>query len=96
MSLKKLNEKDHDALAALYDYRRKVFKEGKLSAKDKEIIAFAIANVTKCEKCLDYHAEAAKKLGATSDELFEALEVVMYMTGPSAMIWSEKIDEIVD
>lgn len=95
MTLTMMNEKNPDFIKAMYGYRRVAFKDGKLSAKDKEIIAFVIANVTKCEKCLEYHAEAAKKLGATNEELREALEVTAYMVGPSALIWTPKIDEIV-
>lgn len=96
MSLTKMNEKNPDFIKSMYDYRRVVFKDGKMSAKDKEIIAFVIANVTKCEKCLDYHAEAAMKMGATKEELREALEVTAYMVGPSALIWSPKIDEYIE
>ncbi len=95
MSLTMLNKRDPEVLKSLYDYRRKVFKEGSLTVREKELIAFAVAGVTKCEKCLDYHADRAKKEGATGEDLLEVLEVVTYMTGPSGMIWSGKIDEIV-
>ena len=95
MSLLMLNEKDPNVLKSLYAYRREVFKDGALSAKDKELIALALSCVSKCEKCLDHHSEEAKKKGATEEEILEAIEVAMYMTGPSAMIWSGKIDEIV-
>ena len=46
------------------------------------------------QKCFTYHAEEAKKHGATEREMLEAIEVAMYMTGPSAMIWTEEIDKI--
>lgn len=96
MSLLMLHEKDPEVLKSLYAYRRTVFDEGALSVKDKELIALALSVASKCEKCVEYHAEAAKKAGATEKEILEVLEVTMYMTGPSAMIWSEKIDEIVN
>lgn len=96
MSLTMLNSKDPEVLRALYAYRRKVFREGALGTKEKELIAMAVSSVLKCEKCLEYHAEAAKQAGATGDEILDALEVAMYMTGPSAMIWTDLIDEIVE
>lgn len=96
MSLVMLNEKDPDVLKGLYAYRRQVFKNGALSLKEKELIALALSAASKCETCLEYHAEMAKNEGATSQEILEALEVATYMTGPSAMIWSDKIDKIVD
>ena len=96
MSLVMLNEKDPKTLKSLYAYRRVVFKDGALSTKDKELIALALSCTLKCEKCLTHHAEEAKKHGATEDEILEAMEVAMYMTGPSAMIWTEEIDKLVN
>jgi AhpD family alkylhydroperoxidase len=95
MSLEMLNKKDPEVLKSLYEYRRKVFKSGSLTPREKELIAFSLAAYIKCEKCLEYHADRAKKEGATGQDILEALEVVSYMTGPSGMIWSDKIDELV-
>ena len=50
-------------------------KEGKLSAKFKEIIAVAVANATQCPYCIDVHSKNAKRHGATSEELAEAIMV---------------------
>ena len=96
MSLVMLNEKDPVVLKSLYSFRREVFKNGALSSKEKELIALALSCTLKCEKCLTHHAEEAKKNGATPEEILEAIEVAMYMTGPSAMIWSEEIDKLVN
>ena len=96
MSLVMLSKKDPEVLKSLYSFRRKVFKDGALSAKEKELIALALSCSVKCEKCFEHHAEEAKKCGATEDEMLEAIEVAMYLTGPSAMIWTEKIDEFID
>jgi alkylhydroperoxidase AhpD family core domain len=93
MTLEMLNRNDPEVLKSLYAYRREVFKEGELSLREKELIALATAIVNKCETCYEYHANAALKAGATPRQILEMEEVVMYMNGPSAMIWSKKIDE---
>ena len=93
MTLEMLNRNDPEVLKALYAYRREVFKEGELSVREKELIAMAVSIATKCETCFEYHAEASKKAGATPRQILEAQEVVTYMTGPSAMVWSKKIDQ---
>jgi alkylhydroperoxidase/carboxymuconolactone decarboxylase family protein YurZ len=49
----------------------------------------------KCDICLEVHSQKAKEAGATKDELREAMTVAMYMAGPSAVIWTPKIDEII-
>ena len=95
MSLKMLGERDPEVLQSLYRYRRTIMKDGALSVKQKELIALALSSATKCDKCLTHHAEQAKAAGATNQEILETLEVVMYMVGPSAMIWSEEIDNVV-
>ena len=96
MSLVMLNEKDPEVLKSLYSFRREVFKDGALSSKEKELIALALSCTVKCEKCLTHHAEEAKKHGATPEEILEAIEVAMYMAGPSAMIWTEEIDKLIN
>lgn len=50
-------------------------KEGKLSAKFKEIIATAAGVASQCPYCIDVHAKKAEQLGATSEELAEAIMV---------------------
>lgn len=52
-----------------------VVKEGKLSAKFKEIIAVAVAHATQCPYCIDVHTKNAEKIGATNEELSEAVMV---------------------
>lgn len=50
-------------------------KEGKLTAKFKEIIATASGIASQCPYCIDVHTKKAEKLGATSEELAEAILV---------------------
>ena len=50
-------------------------KAGKLSAKFKEIIAVAVGSATQCPYCIDVHTKNADRLGATSEELAEAIMV---------------------
>ncbi|MCC3358565.1 carboxymuconolactone decarboxylase family protein [Bacillus sp. REN16] len=50
-------------------------KEGNLSSKFKEIIAVAVANATQCPYCIDVHSKNAIKLGATGEELADAILV---------------------
>lgn len=96
MSLDLLGKKDPKVLQALYRYKNEVLKEGALTSREKELIATAIASTLRCEKCLEFHAGAALEQGATNREIMEAIEVAMYLTGPSAMIWSDRIDDYID
>ena len=83
------------AVTKLYALRREVFQDGALTSKEKELIAVSLACVLKCDTCLETHAKAAKELGATKDELREAMLVAMYLAGPTSVIWSPMVDEVV-
>lgn len=52
-------------------------KTGHLDAKIRELIALACAVSQKCDGCITVHAEAARKLGATREEIAEALGVAI-------------------
>jgi len=59
---------------------------GALDTKTKELIALAIGVATRCDGCIGFHSQALTKLGATREEVQEALGVAIYMGGgPSVM-----------
>lgn len=61
--------------------------EGALSSKTKELIALAIGVTCRCDGCLAYHVAAARRFGATREEVAEALAVAVYMGGGPSMIY---------
>jgi AhpD family alkylhydroperoxidase len=57
-----------------------------LDARQKELIALAIAVATRCDGCIAFHTEAAVKHGASRDEVMETMSMAIYMgAGPSVM-----------
>ena len=63
---------------------------GVLDAKTRELIAMAVAVTTRCDGCITVHAEAARKVGATEQELAEALGVAVAMNAGAAMVYSAR------
>jgi AhpD family alkylhydroperoxidase len=61
--------------SAFDTFSRKVFNEGALSARMKQIIAVAVAHATQCPYCIKGHTKAALRSGATRVELMEAIWV---------------------
>ncbi|MDD1765544.1 MAG: carboxymuconolactone decarboxylase family protein [Methanomassiliicoccales archaeon] len=96
MSLELLAKQEPSVIQALYRLKDEVFRDGALTTKEKELIATALSCMLKCDICLEVHAQKAKEAGATKDELREAMTVAMYMAGPSTVIWTPKIDEIIE
>jgi AhpD family alkylhydroperoxidase len=60
-------------------------KEGKLSIKEKQLIALGIAVSTRCEFCIYVHTAGAMESGATEEEIVEAASVAVYMGGGPAL-----------
>ncbi len=94
MSLTLIAKQQPSAVNALYKLKHEVFKEGAMSAKEKALTAVSVSCVLKCDACIEVHAKRAKELGATVDQLREAMLVAMYLAGPSSVIWSPIIDEV--
>lgn len=58
-----------------------ILKDGALSAKHKRLIAMAITASQQCSACVDTHARAALYLGATKEEVMDALFVALLVSG---------------
>jgi AhpD family alkylhydroperoxidase len=64
--------------------------EGDLSTKLKELIALAIAATRECDGCISAHARNLAKVGATSQEVAEAMGVVIEMNGGPGTVWGAR------
>ena len=65
-------------------FSQKVFADGALPAKTKQLIAVAVAHVTQCPYCIKGHTKAARKHGATPEEIMEAVWVAVEMRAGGA------------
>lgn len=77
-----------DTSAAFQAFQSKVFADGALNGKTKQIIAVAVAHVTQCQQCLKSHTKAALRAGATPQELMEAAWVAAEMRAGGAFAHS--------
>ena len=66
---------------------------GKLDLKTKELIALACGISRLCEGCITHHTKAAKKAGATIDEIHATVDVCVLMGGGPASVYGLKAVE---
>ena len=71
----------HDAFQ---EFSRRVFADGALDAKTKQLIAVAVAHVTQCPYCIRGHTTAALRKCADEQELMEAIWVAAEMRAGGA------------
>ncbi len=63
-------------------------KAGALSEVHKELIALAIGVAGQCDGCIGFHAKSLVRLGATREQVMEALAVAVYMGGGPALMYA--------
>ena len=71
-------------LKAFHEFSRQVFADGALDARMKQLIAVAVAHTTQCPYCIRGHTTAARKAGASSEQIMEAIWVAAEMRAGGA------------
>jgi AhpD family alkylhydroperoxidase len=91
---KKLAPDIHDAFK---EFGERVFAEGALPVKTKQLIAVAAAHITQCPYCIRGHTKAALRHGANANEIMEAIWVAAEMRAGGAYAHSAlALDTIAD
>jgi len=71
-------------------------KTGHLDAKTRELIALATSVSLRCDGCISVHTEAAHRLGATREEIAEALGVAIAINAGAALVYSTRTLDALD
>lgn len=61
-----------------------------LDGKTRELIALAVAVTTRCDGCIAVHTAAARKQGATKEEVAAALGVAIAMNAGAALVYTTR------
>ena len=88
------NEKTPEIAKAFAEMRNAVYKEGALDVCTKELISIAASVLMRCERCIEIHAERAKKHGATDEQIAEAVASAMFVAAGSQLSWSDVYEKI--
>ena len=68
-------------------------KTGHLEPKIHELIALAVAVTTRCDGCITVHTKKAVELGASKEEITEALGVAIALNAGAALAYSARVLE---
>ena len=79
-----------EAFEAFSTLRRTATADGAIPGRLKEVFALAISVVRHCDGCIEHHARAAARLGASPEEVAEALAVALLMDGGPATVYGPK------
>ncbi len=73
-----------------------VFANGALDVRTKQLIAVAVAHVTQCPWCIEGHVKAARREGASAEQIMEAIWVAAEMRAGAAFAHSIKALDLMD
>ncbi|MRH45163.1 alkylhydroperoxidase [Aquibacillus halophilus] len=83
--LKEFSELSGATFKTFVDFDSQSMKEGALTAKEKELVAVAVAHTTGCPYCIAIHTKGAKKQGVCKEELAESIFVATSLKAGSAI-----------
>ncbi len=69
-----------------FDYYGNVFEEGKLSAREKSLIALAVSHAVHCPYCIDAYTGDGLQRGITKEEMMEAVHVAGAIKGGATLV----------
>jgi alkylhydroperoxidase/carboxymuconolactone decarboxylase family protein len=75
-------------------YYGAVFEDGALTAREKDLIALAVATAVQCPYCIDSYTNAALQAGADEAQLTEAIHVACAIRGGAALVHGVQMKNI--
>lgn len=69
-----------------FDYYAAVFSEGTLSAREKALIALAVAHALQCPYCIDAFTQDSLQKGADETQMMEAVHVAAAIRGGASLV----------
>ncbi len=71
-------------------YKEGYFKPSSLDLKTKELIAIGCSLIAKCEGCIEGHIKKALEIGATKEEISDAIVVAIGIAAASVLDQTDK------
>jgi len=82
----KITEYQKEMGEKFFDYYGTVFKEGALTAREKSLIALAVAHAIQCPYCIDAYTEDSLKKGSDEEQMMEAVHVAAAIKSGAALV----------
>lgn len=89
--LKKLDENAPESMKAFWAFDKEAFQPGSINVLHKQLMAVAVALTTQCPYCIELHVRAARKEGATDQQLAETAVVAAAMRAGAAVTHSSHL-----
>ena len=71
---------------AFFAYYGQVFEDGALTAREKSLIALAVAHAIQCPYCIDAYTSDALEKGSDLEQMTEAVHVATAIRGGASLV----------
>lgn len=78
-----------------FDYYGAVFEEGALTAREKSLIALAVAHAVQCPYCIDSYTNDCLNKGVSEEQMTEAVHVAAAILGGATLVHGVQMKNIV-
>ena len=82
----KIGEFQKELADKFFAYYGDVFKDSELSAREKSLIALAVAHAVQCPYCIDAYSVDAMEKGYTEQQMMEAVHVAAAIRGGATLV----------
>lgn len=91
-----IGEEAPELAQAFFAYYGKVFEEGALTAREKALIALAVAHTIQCPYCIDAYTHDCLNKGISSAQMTEAVHVATAIRGGASLVHGIQMKNIND
>jgi len=74
-----------------FEYYGAVFEEGALTAREKSLIALAVAHAVQCPYCIDAYTTETLEKGVSEEQMMEAVHVAAAIRGGASLVHSTQM-----
>lgn len=82
----KIGEYQKPLADKFFDYYGEVFAEGALTAREKSLIALAVAHTIQCPYCIDAYTTDTMEKGCDEEQMMEAVHVAAAIRGGASLV----------
>ena len=90
-----IGEKAPELAEKFFGYYNAVFEEGALTAREKSLIALAVAHTVQCPYCIDAYTNDCLNKGVTEEQMTEAVHVAAAIRGGASLVHGVQMKNIV-
>ena len=79
-----------------FDYYGSVFAEGELTAREKSLIALAVAHAVQCPYCIDSYTNDCLNKGVSPEQMMEAVHLAAAIPGRATLVHGVQMKNIIE